>query len=93
VERRAKRRSRGDWSPRYRAVNGKPQQRVAAWSARLDDPRVQFGYIFRLSPNGQRTAFIGLDSTGAAGVLTVMNVDGSRCKQISRRFITSATDR
>jgi len=42
--------------------------------------------MFRLSPNGQRTAFIGLDSTGTAGVLTVMNLDGSGRKQLSRKF-------
>lgn len=56
------------------------------WPVKLDDPRVQFGYMFRLSPNGQRTAFIGLDSTGTAGVLTVMNLDGSGRRQLSRRF-------
>jgi len=56
------------------------------WPVLLDDPRVQFGYTFRLSPNGQRTAFIGLDSMRTAGVLTVMNVDGSGRKQLSRKF-------
>jgi len=56
------------------------------WPVTLDDARVQFGYMFRLSPNGQRTAFIGLDSTGTAGVLTVMNLDGSGRKQLSRKF-------
>jgi Tol biopolymer transport system component len=56
------------------------------WPVNLGDPRVQFGFPFELSRVGQRTAFIGLDSTGTAGVLTVMNIDGSGRKQLSRKF-------
>jgi Tol biopolymer transport system component len=57
------------------------------WPVNLGDSRVQFGFPFELSRVGQRTTFIGLDSTGTAGVLTVMNLDGSGRKELTRPLL------
>lgn len=50
----------------------------------LGDTRVQFGYKSEISPDGQRVAFTGLDRTGTVGVLKVMNLDGSRERELTR---------
>ncbi|HEY3216600.1 MAG TPA: hypothetical protein VGK93_08925 [Candidatus Eisenbacteria bacterium] len=55
------------------------------WPVSLGDPRVQFGFPFDLSrAASQKTVFVGLDSTGASGVVTMMNLDGSRRKQLTK---------
>ncbi len=56
---------------------------LARWPVNLGDPRVQLGFPFALSRDGQRVAFVGLDTTGTYGVIWMMRIDGSDRRQLS----------
>lgn len=56
---------------------------LVRWPANLGDPRVFGGFPPGISIDGRRVAIVGVDSAGRAGVIQVMNVDGSNKRQLT----------
>lgn len=54
------------------------------WPTNLGDPRAQFGFPFEVSRDGLRSAFVGVDSSGTAGVIWCVDLSRTNRKQLTR---------